>query len=143
MLKFIKKTYLYLLALPLLFTALGTVSNQVVFWANEDKFPVKLNDYKLARHELALEQELAAADTPEEAVHAQFDLAAFRAEGFIDERHVIMTEKTHFNWLADIWDFKDEGSFSIGDLSLDLGSWLWIFTPAMWAGLITRKAYSV
>lgn len=138
MFKFLRKTSLYILAIPLLFTVLGTVSNQAVLWANHDQFPVKWNDYKVAQYALGLEIEAATAKNPAVALHAEFDLAALRAEGFIDDTHVVMSSKTHLNFLADIWDFHSETD-SIGDLSLDLGNWLMSFAPFVWAAAVISK----
>lgn len=109
MFKFLRKTFLYILAIPLLFTVLGTLSNQVVLYANHDRFPVSAN--------LVKAQELA----PD---------AVLLKDGHImlDDTHELMTSETHLNLFADVFDFHDEIE-SIGDLSLELGDWMWGFAP--------------
>ena len=50
MFKFLRKTALWIVALPLLCFILGAASNQAVPIANHDKFPVMWNDYKINKY---------------------------------------------------------------------------------------------
>jgi hypothetical protein len=43
-------------------------------------------------------------------------------DGMIDDVHCVMTDQTHLNALADIFDFKDAGIYSIGDLMIMSGA---------------------
>ena len=100
---FLKKTSLYILAIPVLFTFLGVTSNQAVLIANHDKFPVMYNDYKINAYKLSLEKDLKAcydSTAPDLCDPIEFDLAALKF-GYLDDTHVIMTSKTHLNFLAD------------------------------------------
>jgi len=134
MLKFLRKTYLYLLAVPLLFTFLGAASNQIVLIANHDTFPVLVNDFKL--------QKMSAPEVKEFA--DIFQPAPARKEDnavMFDDVHCNMTSKTHLNALADIFDLK-EAIYSIGDFSLMLGDWLWAFAPMVFLFTVIRKLYT-
>lgn len=119
MFKFLRKTYLYVLALPILFMALGVASNQVVLYANHDRFPVSVNLVKA--HNMAPD----AVELPDGVV-------------MLDDIHCLMTEKTHLNLLADIFDFHQDIE-SVGDMSIELGGWMWTFTPFVWGVLVVRK----
>jgi uncharacterized protein DUF5317 len=110
-------TYLWILLLPVGFYALGTGSNQLVLIANHDKFPVLLNEATLAKHE------------------ANGDIDQY---GMLDEVHCVMTSKTHLNFLADIFDVH-VAWMSIGDFFLEIGDWLWSFSPFVWLVLVIRK----
>jgi hypothetical protein len=140
MLRFLRKTSLYLLALPLLFTFLGIASNQAVLAANSDRFPVMWNNYKVNEYRLHLEK-AAADDDPDVALQAQFDLAALR-EGFIDDTHCIMTKDTHLNFLADYIDFHT-ATYSPGDELLELGEWSWSFAFPVWIFAAIQKLRKV
>jgi hypothetical protein len=106
--------YLWILAVSPALQGIGTVSNQLVLWANGDKFPVMLSPVKIA------------ALTPD-------------ANGMIDPIHCVMTSATHLNWLADIWDFHSQID-SIGDLTLDFSDWLASPLFFIWLTLIACKA---
>jgi hypothetical protein len=134
---FLRKTSLYILAIPMLFTVLGTASNQLVLSANHDKFPVMWNDYKASQYALSLEK-AGTSDNEDSARQATFDLLALQKQGFLDDTHCLMTPKTHLNFLADWIDFKSETD-SPGDLLLDLGGWLWNFAPVVWGVSVIRK----
>lgn len=109
MLKFLRKTHVYILAVPLLLTYLGAASNQLVLIANHDTFPVMVNSSKAAKYS---------------------DPSA--APGMLDDTHCIMTDKTHLNLLADVIDLKGDGINSIGDLMLETGTWMWSIAPFLW-----------
>ena len=97
---------------------MGAASNQVVLYSNHDRFPVSINLVKA--HEMAPE----AIELPDGIV-------------MLDDVHCLMTPKTHLNLLADVFDFHHHES--IGDLSLDLGGWMWTFAPFVWGAAVTRK----
>ena len=128
---FLKKTSLYILALPLLLIVLGAASNQVVLIANHDTFPVMLNDKKTQA--MTVEQKFVASPIlkPQPAME--------EADGtvMLDDVHCVMTHKTHLNALADVFDL---GSiYSIGDFALILGDYLWAFAPFLFVFDATRK----
>jgi hypothetical protein len=129
---FFKRTSLYILALPALAFALGLLSNQAVLIANHDKFPVMYNEYKVNAYRMDLERELANCQAPDADATTdtpavdpcdpiQFQIEALKF-GYLDDTHVIMTSKTHLNFLADWIDLK-EATYSIGDGLLELGEW--------------------
>lgn len=117
MFKFLRKTALYILAIPTLFIVLGAASNQAVIIANHDTFPVLVNEYKVKSLET---------------------ITLTDGTVLIDSTHCVMTRSTHLNFLADVFDFKD-GIYSVGDLSLELGEWLWAFAPFVWAFAAVQK----
>ena len=116
---FFRSTALWILLLPYSFVFLGAASNQLVFWANNDTFPVKVNLVK-AQH------------TAPDAIRL--------ADGTImlDDVHCLMTNKTHLNLLADNWDFHDEID-SIGDLLLEAGEWLSGFCIFVWITIVIGR----
>jgi Family of unknown function (DUF5317) len=120
MFKFFRRTCLYLLAIPLLFTFLGAASNQLVLNANHDTFPVRINLVK---------------------AHKFADDAVVLPDGtvMLDETHCIMSDKTHLNLLADVLDFNREGIYSVGDLLLELGDWSWNFAPFLFGFAVIGK----
>jgi hypothetical protein len=126
MFKFLRKTSLYILAVPVLIFGLGCFSNQVVLWANHDKFPVMWNTYKVASEAAFLEEATHSKDK-KVAEHAAFDLYALLDAGFIDDTHCVMTSKTHLNFLADVVDLKT-ATYSVGDGLIILGDWLMGFS---------------
>jgi hypothetical protein len=106
--------------------------------ANHDKFPVMWNDYKVDEYRLEILKATASEDE-DVALKAQFDLEALENEGFLDDTHVLMSHETHLNWLADVWDFKSEGTYSIGDFLLMFGGWLLPFALPIWLFEVVRK----
>ena len=137
MFKFLRKTSLYLLAIPVLSIGIGAASNQLVLFANNDKFPVMWNDYKIAQYDLMLHK-VAAGKDKDAAEQAGFDIVALEEDGFIDDTHCVMTPDTHLNLLADIFDMKD-AIYSIGDFLLMLGEWLMAFAPFVFLFDVVRK----
>lgn len=97
MFKFIRDTYLWVVAVPWLAIVLGAGLNQAVMIANHDKFPVMFNEGRAAKF-------------------AQQD-------GMIDDYHCVMTRNTRLNALADIFTFGDDSHSSIGDAFIDVGDW--------------------
>ena len=137
MFKFLRKTSLYLLAIPVLSIGIGAASNQLVLFANNDKFPVMWNDYKVAQYDLMLHK-VAAGKDKDAAEQAGFDIVALEEYGFIDDTHCVMSHDTHLNLLADIFDMKD-AIYSIGDFLLMLGEWLMAFAPFVFLFDVVRK----
>lgn len=131
MLKFLKKTHLWILALPLALSLMGAASNQAVLNANHDKFPVEVNTFK---EEILVYK--MQADWKDATAAAGVDLPL--PEGMIDDTHCVMTSKTRLNWLADVFDMKD-GIYSIGDFMLMLGSLIWGFAPFVWGYAVIRQ----
>jgi hypothetical protein len=136
MFKFLRKTSLYLLAIPVLLYSLGFVSNQVVLLANHDRFPVMWSDYKVAEYDRMLHEKALSKDK-EVAEQAKFDIYALESEGFIDDVHCVMTSDTHLNALADIVDLGS--TYSIGDGLLYLGEWLFGFVLFLFVFDVVRK----
>jgi hypothetical protein len=150
MFKLLRKTALWILLAPCAIWGAGLASNQAVLNANHDKFPVMWNEYKVAKYALSLQKAVDAADADlvanpddEDAqaadMQANLDLEALTEEGFLDDTHVIMSTQTHLNWLADVWDFKSEGTYSIGDFLLMFGGWLLPFALPIWLFEVVRK----
>lgn len=108
---FLRRTYLYILLVPILFTFLGAASNQLVLVANGDTFPVLVNSARTG---------------------------GLEAGAHLDEIHVVMGPQHRLRALADIFDFHD-ATMSIGDLSLELGDWLWAFAVPIWGFAAVRK----
>lgn len=134
MLSFLRKTSLYLLAIPVLTGMLGLASNQAVLIANHDKFPVMINEHKLAK---------LVEDAKENKSNDLFALRPMPARVvngavMLDDIHCNMTKETHLNALADIFDLKD-ATYSIGDALLELGTWLWGFAPVLFLFDVSRK----
>lgn len=133
LLSFLQITYLWILLLPIALGFLGASSNQLVLIANHDKFPVMLSDAKI--------EKLNAPQPSQESPFAPGGIQISKysnADVMIDEVHCVMTSKTHLNFLADIFDFKD-AIYSIGDLLLEAGSSLWTFCPFVWGAFVIRK----
>ena len=138
MFSFLRKTALWILLLPVALGIGGTLSNQLVLKANHDTFPVMWNDYKVNEYRLNLEKKIQTSKDPDEAMQAQFDLEALELGGYIDDTHVIMTSNTHLNFLADIIDFHTV-TYSVGDLGIVLGDYLWSYAPLVWGIVIIGK----
>ena len=137
MFKFLRKTSLYLLAIPVLSIGIGAASNQLVLFANNDKFPVMWNDYKFAQYDLMLHK-VAAGKDKDAAEQAGFDIVALEEYGFIDDTHCIATNRTHLNFLADVFDMKS-ATYSVGDGLIELGEWLMAFAPFLFVFDVVRK----
>jgi len=110
LLSFFRRTYLYILAIPLLTIVLGIGLNEAVLIANHGSFPVMVN----------------AGITPSKGVW----------EG--DPFHMVMTPTTHMNPLADVFLFQGN-VYSIGDGFIYVGYWLWSYAPLLWGFLAVRK----
>ena len=130
--QFLRKTSLYILALPLLLTVLGAASNQAVLIANHDTFPVMLNDKKTEAMTVEQKSDASSIRMPQPAMEDVDGTV------MLDDVHCVMTHKTHLNFLADIFDLKD-GIYSVGDFGLMLGDWFWAFAPFIFVFDVTRK----
>ena len=112
----IRKTFLYIVIIPWVFWGIGAGLNQTVEIANGGKFPVQLNQKKWLEH---------IKKHPEDA-----------GTGMIDDTHCLMTNETHLNYLADIFDLNDNGIYSVGDGFLSIAIYLWSFAPYVWLTLV-------
>jgi hypothetical protein len=119
MMNFLRKTALWILLLPYVTYGAGFASNQLVLMANHDRFPVMVNVVKLQG---------MLGDDPDA-------VAQEKATGMIDSVHCVMTDKTHLNFLADVFDRQD-ATYSIGDFFLIFGAWLMTICPFIW-GFVT------
>jgi len=130
--------YWYLLAIPILFVGFGAALNQVVLIANHDSFPVMINAEQL-ENTCSPQEDVGASDFLNGDAQTVVNLNLCTEGGeFLDDTHVIMTSKTHLNFLADVFDLG--GSIcSVGDLGITAGSWMWDFAFPAWIVLIIRK----
>ena len=131
MLKFLRKTALWVLLIPAALTYGGAASNQLVLAANHDKFPVMANDFKAEIMVAKMEAEWKQAT-------AEAGLDIKLPEGMIDDTHCLMTKQTHLNFLADVFDLHD-GIYSIGDFGIIIGGLLWAYAPFIWAFEVIRR----
>jgi len=133
MLKFLRRTSLYILVIPTLMFMLGVASNQAVLMANHDRFPVLVNETKMAEH-------VGTHDVQVGGITITVpNPATTEADGtvMIDDVHCLMSHKTHLNALADVWDL---GSiYSVGDFGILLGSYVWGFAPFIFLFDVVRK----
>lgn len=132
MFRFLRKTALWIVAVPLLCFYLGAGLNQAVLAANHDKFPVMWNDAKVNIYRL--EATKAADEGNEDAMVA----LALLDHGYLDDTHCLMTKDTHLNWLADWVDLK-RATYSPGDLLLGLGEDGMVYAPFVWAFVAVGK----
>jgi len=116
MLKFLRDTALWLVLLPIALIHIGVGSNQLVLWANHDKFPVMVNEYEQSQMELR--------------------------DNMMDPVHCVMTNDTHLNFLADVINLHDRTA-SVGDMAIELGQWLMPYALGIWCFEIVRRALQV
>jgi hypothetical protein len=136
MFKWLKKTALWIIAVPMLVFGLGAASNQLVLAVNKDRFPVMWNTYKVVNYEMELMKATQSED-PDVALKARFDLEALMQGGYLDDTHVVMTSKTHLNFLA---DWIDLGSiYSPGDMLLYLGEYGMGYSSVVWMVVVLGK----
>ncbi len=128
--KFLRKTLLYILLAPYLIYGLGVASNQLVLYVNHDTFPVRAIQIAKACEGDETEPSTCVGLPPSE------DLPD--GAHMLDDRHCVMTPRTHLNWLADILDFHDSFQ-SVGDLLIQLGEWSEDVAPFVWVGAILFK----
>lgn len=130
MLKFLRKTALWIVLIPGAVWAGGVASNQAVLIANHDRFPVMWNDYKVNHYTKRLEKTIHS-DDKDAAQQAEFDLEALQ-NGYLDDVHCLMTSETHLNFLSDVFDAHGSGTYSIGDLMIAAGEWAFSFVSFVW-----------
>ena len=129
--EFLRKTFLYILAVPVLFTVLGAASNQLVLFVNNDTFPVMMNDAGVRRYTAEVEAAKNDSDVDPSKIP---DVE----HGMMDQTHCFMTSKTHLNFLADVFDFGT-AYYSVGDGLLYLGDWSWTFAPFVFLFAVTKR----
>lgn len=133
MIKFLRKTALWIVLAPAAIWGTGLVSNQLVLMANHDTFPVLTNPLKAQEYRIAVEAKVAADNEKSDEEDIVWP------DGYIDDTHIIMTKQTHLNFLADVFDMKSEGVYSVGDFLLMLGEWLWAFVLPIWMFEVVRR----
>jgi hypothetical protein len=131
MFKFLRQTALWILLTPIAITWGGAGLNQLVLNANHDTFPVEINTLK--------EKVFVAKATAEwKDMAAEYGIDGTLPAGMIDDVHCVMTSKTHLNFLADVFDFKD-GIYSVGDGLIYLGEWLGQFSLIVWGTVVISR----
>ena len=133
---FVRSAALWVLLAPLAFTFAGAASNQLVLIANHDKFPVMVNDVKLAE---MTDHRFGSAPKKDNPFPFVYNSAVYDTT-MLDDVHEAMTPDTRLNFLADIFDMRD-AIYSIGDFMLMLGSWLWVFAPFVWVYAVIVKLH--
>lgn len=134
MFKFLRKTALWILLLPFATFGLGAASNQLVLIANHDKFPVMVNQAKIDHYNSEIAAAVAAGEPAPDPIDPN--------GGMIDDTHCVMTNKTHLNFLADVFDFHS-AIYSVGDGLLYFGDWLMGFSPFLWGFAVIQKLRQV
>jgi hypothetical protein len=132
MLKFFRKTALWILLAPAVIWGCGFAANQAVLIANHGTFPVEVNTLK---EKVFVAKATATWEDEADDLGIDPTLPA----GMIDDTHCIMTSKTHLNFLADVFDLKGDGIYSAGDFLLMLGDWLLGFAPFVWVFAVVQK----
>jgi hypothetical protein len=132
MFSFLRKTSLYILAIPVLLFGLGAASNQVVLQANHNRFPVLVNETKVREFNSEKVELGPMSITVVKPANVDSDGVVM-----IDDTHCVMTSETHLNFLADVFDLGN--IYSIGDFLLMLGEWLMGFAPFIFLFDVTRK----
>lgn len=140
---FVSRTALWIMLAPALVFVFGASLNQIVLYANHDRFPVMVNGMKLAQRQHRLEKAAAEPDADPDYVNL---LLTGLQSGYLDNVHVIMSDSTHLNLLADWIDLQD-ATYSPGDLILYLGEWGLEYAPIAWIVVVimrlTRKEDAV
>jgi len=132
MLKFFRKTALWIVAIPMLCFFIGAASNQAVLVANHDKFPVMWNDAKVNLYRLEATKAAEAGNEDAEVALALLE------HGYIDDTHCLMTKDTRLNFLAD-WIYLKSATYSIGDLLLELGERGMDYSPVVWIVVVLGR----
>lgn len=115
MFKFLRKSKLYIFAIPLLFWTFGAGLNQIAINANHDAMPVV---YNAGNIEKFIDIEKGYPKISE-------------GELLTDERHSILTSHSRFKILCDWIDFGDV-KYSIGDVFIYVGEDLGGVIPYIW-----------
>lgn len=115
MFKFLRKTKLYVFAIPFLLWALGAGMNQIAINANHDSMPVLHNAGSVGKF-----------------IHTDEGYPV-QSQGvwMTDSRHSILTSETRYYILCDIIDFGNV-KYSLGDGVLELSRWMDNVIPYIW-----------
>ena len=145
--KLLNIPYWYLIAIPLLSFGIGVASNQAVLIANGDKFPVMANEENLRKYCAPADEDAGfaaiIAEITGQKAHSEKSVVtpdpySCQAGGeFIDNVHIIMTKKTHLNFLADVFDLG--AIYSIGDFGIIFAEWMLDWAVIAWLVLVLRK----
>lgn len=114
MLKFLRKSKLYILTIPILLAVLGTGLNQVAFNANHDAMPAIHNEVSV-----------------KEFYQPGFPVVEHDGTILTDARHSLLTSKSHLFLLCDIIDFDSE-ILSVGDVFLKASDALYPYIGYVW-----------
>ena len=136
MLKFLRKTALWIVLSPIVVGFFGAGLNQAVLVANHDQFPVMWSDAKVYEYKLFLENKAQSED--EDTNRKAQILLVELDHGYLDDTHVLMTPQTHLNFLADWIDLKD-ATYSIGDALIELAEWASVYTALIWLVVVVQK----
>lgn len=136
MFKFLRKTALWIVLLPIASGFFGAGLNQLVLAANHDKFPVMWSDAKVFEYRLYLQKKAEEKDA-DTSLKAQVRLVELD-NGFLDDVHCLMTSKTHLNFLADWIDLQD-ATYSPGDAFIELGEELWSYATLIWLVVVVNR----
>jgi hypothetical protein len=116
MLKFLRKTKLYVFAFPILLWILGAGLNQIAINANYDSMPVL---YNVGNVDQFIDHKNGF---PKESVGGTI---------LTDERHSVLTPDSHVYLLCDIIDFGDV-KYSVGDFLIKASRTLDGAIPYIW-----------
>ena len=133
---FLCSSFLWILLAPYIVTGLGAASNQAVLIANHDKFPVMVNAVKLDEYTGEPKIDIVTVLTGKPSAEKPKPTDA----AYIDDVHIVMTDQTHLNFLADVFDMH-EAIYSIGDFGLMLGEWMQSFCPMVFLALVFKKCW--
>lgn len=136
MFSFLRKTALWIALLPFVAGFTGAAANQAVSAANHGRFPVLWNDYVIAQYALKIEVATHSKDQAQ-ALQAKFDQVALQ-NGFLDDEHVLMTNDTHLNFLAD-WISLGSYTYSLGDGLLAIAEQSWKYMLLLWSFVAINK----
>ena len=133
-LKILRSSFLWVLLAPFAVQGIGAASNQAVLIANHDTFPVMVNPVKLDELRPKGQDSLIAE------IFGPVKPAEVADDSMIDAVHCVMTDQTHLNFLADVFDMHD-AIYSIGDFGLMLGEWMQSFCPFVFLALVFNKCW--
>lgn len=147
---FRKIPYWQFIAIPLLLIFSGVFSNQLVLVANWGKFPVMVNQRQVELMQDDFDKPKMDSIFFDSSIHftktKQSKLKRpkypVKDTEFLDDIHSIMGHNSNLKGLAD-WINLGDAIYSPGDLLLELGEWLFAFTPLMWLVLILCKLVSL
>jgi len=130
----LRSTAIWILLLPYAVYFTGAALNQLAMNANGDLMPVRINVVK------AIEWFGTPVEFGEPAPDKEHHIILLPdGTAQLDGRHCLMTSRTHFNWVSDIFDFHSEID-SIGDLLLSLSEFLKSFCWFGWICVVAERA---